>query len=210
MTDSDKDNETGGDLIISGLEYTFAVLAAILGLSIPFAGASLGVAGTAAAVARDVAERRKAQRQARFSRLVNELRLRVEALEGKTQSDAETDLFLEVVEKAIKDDEDAKTPIYAAILDWILRDKPKAVQVRILSDAIKDLSYLEIYSFLVEVNGKQARKVHESFVSENVLWNRLARAGLHQGGTVRHMGSPTEFGRILANYCLLDTMAAPV
>ena len=75
------------------------------------------------------------------------------------------DLFLEVLRKAVEDDDDAKQPVYAGVLEWGLREKPSFAEVRILSDGVRLLTYLEIYCLLYEMAGNQARRIHEPLIS---------------------------------------------
>ena len=134
---------------------------------------------------------------------------RVEDLEQQVRSDEQVDLFVEVLEKAIKDDEVAKERIYVGVLEWMLRQKPTLAQVRILSNAVRELSYLELYCFIAEMAGKPRKRLYEPLISERVFWNRLTQAGLTEGASIRKDGNPTQFGETLAEYCPFDGLAEP-
>ena len=90
----------------------------------------------------------------------------------------------------------------------MIRKRPPAAQVRILADAVRSLSYLELYCFLIENTGQQARKIHEPIVTESQLWSRLRGAGLSEGAA-RYKAGATDAGKTLAKYCPVDEFPEP-
>lgn len=187
------------ELLPTGAIHLMAVLGALLGLaspllSIPTAGAS-AVHGIASAVR----ERQQRRRVGRLERIVANLTARLADLEGAAADDDTVDLFLEVVRKAVDDDEDSKTAHYVGLLEWVRRDSPSHAQVRILSDAVRQLAAVELEYFLRECAGHSARALIDKELSEHVVLARLESTGLCTGGA-RRRGNPTRLGKVLAQY----------
>ncbi len=209
MSESDKDNGAR-ELTFPSISAALAVLGSVLGVAgLPAIGAGLASTSATVSLAQRLRDRRARREAERFKLILENVQKRVALLEEREYSEDEFDLFVEVVSRAIKDDEDDKESIYSAVLEWIIRDRPKLVQVRILADEVRQLSYLELYCFLSECDGSPSRSLHEKSISQNLLWNRLAHTGLSQGATVRMKGSPTDIGSILVRYCKLDELPKP-
>lgn len=209
MSKNDKDNPAG-ELTFPSISAALTVLGSVLGVvGFPAIGAGAASTGATLSLAQRLKDRRARREAERFKLILENVQKRVSLLEEREYSEDEVDLFIEVVSRAIKDDEDDKELIYSAVLEWIIRDRPKLVQVRILADGVRQLSYLELYCFLMECQGSSSRELHEKSLSENLLWNRLAHTGLSQGATVRMKGSPTDIGSILVRYCKLEELPKP-
>lgn len=209
MSKNDTDNPAG-ELTFPSISAALTVLGSVLGVvGFPAIGAGAASTGATLSLAQRLKDRRVRREAERFKRILENVQKRVSLLEDRVFSEDEVDLFIEVVSRAIKDDEDAKESIYSAVLEWIIRDRPKLVQVRILADGVRQLSYLEVYCFLTECQGSASRDLHENSLSQNLLWNRLAYAGLSEGATARMNGSPTDIGSILVRYCKLDELPKP-
>ena len=109
---------------------------------------------------------------------------------------------------ALRDDEAEKAPFYVGVVAWVLRENPGATDVRVVSSAVKNLSYLELYSFILEGNSQNAKPIYEPTIDSVVLWNRLVNAGLSTGG-VRMKANSTKFGDVLIHHCKLGTLEPP-
>ena len=191
-----------GAALFSGLATFFG----ISGQAVPAVGAT--AAAQALILVDRLRQRRDRRRTDRFTRLFQLLQERVQKLEEKVYSEEEGDLFLSVTRSALEDDEDNKEPFYVAVLEWMIKEKPPAAYVRILSGAVEQLSHLELYCFLAALRGEIIQK-RQSVIENTVLWNRLTSAGLSSGGTVRMKGNSTRFGDILAKYCDFPKLDKP-
>lgn len=204
------DNDTIKDLALPTSGALFTALASAFELTtLP---ALVGIGATVIAEGVKLADRLGQQRQRkkadRFIRLYHLLTERVEKLEEQVYSEEEVDLFLSVMQNALEDDEENKEPFYVAALEWMIKEKPPAVHVRILSDAVRNLSYLELYCFLAEHSGVSTR-LHQSDLDEVVLWNRLAGAGLSSDAGVRFKADATALGIALARHCDVTNLEKP-
>ena len=190
----------------------FAMVGALFGLSDDMILKAGAVSATAIAqgvqLAGAYSQRKKKRVADRYYRMYDRLHKRVEKLEEKVFSEQETDLFVSVMQGALADDEAHKEPFYVAVLEWMLKEKPPAVHVRILAGAVQTLSHLELYCFLHENAGKGGRK-HQSDLDEIVRLNRLSGAGLSHGATSRVRADATSLGKTLAKYCDLAELEKP-
>lgn len=197
------------DLALPASGALFAALAklcGLMGLPLPAFGAGVIAEGTKLA---DRLTQRKSQRKAdRLFKLYQLLEERVEKLEEQVYSEEEVDLFLSLMQSALEDDEEGKEPFYVAVLEWMIKEKPPAVQVRILSDAVRNLSYLELYCFLAEHAGVTTRR-QRGDLEDVVLWNRLTGAGLSSGAQSRYKASTTLLGDALAGHCDVTKLDKP-
>lgn len=206
MADQDVDVK---DLALLTGAVVFSGLAAFFGIT----GPAVAVLGTTAAaqglnLADRLRQRKNRKRTERFFRLFRLLEERVQKLEEQSYTEEQVDLFLSVTENALEDDEDDKEPFYVAVLEWIIKEKPSATHVRILADAVRNLSYMELYCFLAEHGGVSAR-LHQKELDNVVLWNRLSGAGLSQGAGARYKADATKLGNILAKYCDIARLNRP-
>lgn len=188
-----------------------AVLASIFGFAGPAAAGFAATAGGASAFVAffdQWAKRRNEKRLDQFQVMIKNLEARLAGVMIENP-DERVDLFVEVVLKALEDDEKRKTPFYESILEWIARRKPSSAQVRILSDAVKSLSYVELYAFVAEVRGQRSRNILETDgVTEYIAVSRRSNAGLGEGG-IQMGGSPTALGRALIEYLQIGQLEAP-
>lgn len=210
----DKKEDDGKDLALPATSALFAVVAAVCGLepatALGQAGvqAAAGIASAAATFANHFQRRKKERKAARYVKLYHLLHERVQKLEEKVYKEEEQDLFISVMTSALEDDEEQKAPVYVAALEWMIKAQPPAAHVRILSGAVRDLSYLELYCFLAEHSGQPSR-LHQSVLDEVVLRNRLSGAGLSQGAGVKVGADATDIGEMLVKYCDLSTFPTP-
>ncbi len=211
-----KDNEPT-DIVQAGA--TIAEFASLLfGLAALCTGmgpASAIVSGSAAIPAKIVPflhgfeKRKQAQREARAQGLADIL-CRKFVNERVDCDDKQMDLYIEVIQRAITDDEDRKIPIYAAIIEWIIREKPSSLHVRLLSSGANQLAYTELYCILYELATKRAaQEVLELEGMRSVLWaKRIASHGLGEDG-VRHIGTGTILANALAKYVDWNALVPP-
>lgn len=202
------DLPTDKSLAISTTAEVLAIISAMVGL-IGAAGASAASAGASGAVAIAGAfhTRRQAKKQERLERLVRSLSTRTNDIRPEA-SEEQINLFVEVVQKALEDDEEAKTPFYEGVLEWMLRERPSAAKVRLLSDAVQRLAFVELVYFLWDMNGRYARELLENHLPDTVVHTRLESLGLATGG-VRMQGNATSIGQVLKKYCPTDGLPMP-
>ncbi len=192
-------SETKHDLLPAGATHLLAVLGTLLGIASPLLGLPAVATSSALGIVNEVRERQQKRRVRRLERIVANLSARIADLEQTPVGDEVVDLFLEVVRKAVDDDEDSKTTYYVGLLEWIRRDSPSHAQVRVLSDAVRQLAAVELEFFLRECAGHSARVLVDKELSEHVVLARLESSGLCTGG-VRHRGNPTRLGKVLVRY----------
>lgn len=178
------------------------------GIGVVAAGAGVGVAAEAVDFVTRYRERRRTSQQRRLHAICSRLDERLRAVEA-TVDEQKLDLFIEVVRKAIEDDEAHKDPFYTAVLEWITRESPGAAKVRVLSDGVRQLSYVELFCFLEEAHGRVPRRVLEREGIDEIVWlHRLEMFGL--GTTaVRVIGQTTPLGAILKKYVPLADLSPP-
>lgn len=175
-------------------------------------GAALGIIGDVGEKAVDwIDKRSQKQRVERLEQQMDAVVRRLGVIERPPPTEEQVNLFLEVLKRAIEDDERQKQPIYAAMMTWILDKSPHATEVRLLSDAVRQLSYLEIWQF-VEIMHRNTsyriRDIRPGELKQDIPWfdiklmyNRLVAFGLSEDAAVRDRGSPTYLGRLLKDFC---------
>mgnify|MGYP001084416409 FL=1 len=203
-------NGEGRELALPTGALLLAVIAALWGWA-GAGGASLG-AGGAAAVAQfadSYRKRRDGRRVHRVEALARELDRRLRHVELQL-SEEHLDLFMEVLGRALQDDENDKTPIYSGVLEWIAKEQPQSSRVRILANAVQHLSYVELFALLWEIAGGNHRDLlAENGLDEGMILHRRAAHGLAEHGGVRYNGSPTSLGVVLSKYCPLTSIRDP-
>lgn len=193
---------------VTAMILALIAIAPGFGPGVVAAGAGVGLAAEAAAFVSDYNERKRKGKQSRLQRICGKLDERLRAVEVKVD-DEKLDLFVEVVKKAIEDDESSKDLFYSAVLEWIVRESPNAARVRILSDGVRQLSYVELFCFLQEAHSRGPRRVLEREGIEETVWlHRLQIFGLGTTG-VRMPGHTTPLGSILKKYTSLDELTPP-
>ena len=166
-----------------------AIVAKLLGVVNP-AAATVGI------IADCIRERRSRKFSKRLESLIQSLEKRVQSLESESQTETDLDLLDEIVAKAISDEDEDKTEYYAALIEYYASHTIEAYQVRLLGNALKELTVYEIKSFVNFVNGKNvARDIPEDLVS--VFWGRVHFLGLYKGSssTVKYPNQTTQIGK---------------
>lgn len=203
-----KPNQDGKELAKDGILIAGNLAAIVLALLSPYIGAAFAGTVETAKFAREYSNRKSARRAARAIEMERQLEKRLQG--AKVEADeAKLDLLIEVAKKALEDDEARKDAIYAAVLEWIARESPNSARVRILSDAVRQLSYVELFCCLHEAHERHARKVCEADgISENLYRKRLAAVGFGTDGVIM-IGQTTPFSAVLKKYVNLDELEPP-
>lgn len=209
---SDEDRTESKAIATSLFKLSVEALAGVLALSgLPGLASGLKLSAATVGYVSDVTRKRTEKRLKRLESHVQYLSERVAKIEQEV-SDERTDLFVDVLAKAVMDDEERKAPFYDCVLEWILhgRPVPTAPQVRIAAAAVEQLSYIELFVFIAEASDLGASRLSEDEgVPEYVCWNRLAALGLSTGGHVRASANATNIGRVLANYVDRERLTVP-
>jgi hypothetical protein len=134
---------------------------------------------------------------------------RIEEVQEKLAESGLADAFASTISKALADDEVEKQPIYAAVLDWIAdgidrttnpRLQATPLQIRMISHAVQELSYLELSAMLQQIELGSGRPMVQPFMDENLFYRRLENVGLSQQGT-KHHGGATDEALLLYRLC---------
>ena len=218
-----------GDLVTDSFSAALALVAVVVGgagypLWAAVAGGGSALVGSGKAV--DAYLQRRATRdQERIRRLITQDGFR--HLEGlaESQDDESLDLFGEVLRNALEDDEEAKQPIYSAILDWMMVARQRVADVKVVSDSVRGLSYVEIYWFVGAATRNRQHNVHGQLLTDklpasfsvNHMLRRLSNYGLihvsprFDGGEERLKSlGPTRLGGILVEHCNFEGLPTPV
>ena len=153
-------------------------------------------AATVGVIVDSIKDRRSRKFSKRLKSLIQSLEKRVQSLESESQTETDLDLLDEIVAKAISDEDEDKTEYYAALIEYYASHTIEAYQVRLLGNALKELTVYEIKSFVNFVNGKNvARDIPEDLVS--VFWGRVHFLGLYKGSssTVKNPTQTTQIGK---------------
>ncbi len=193
---------------------TVGLLAALgVGAGLPAAAAAAIPLGERAAGFLD--KRRAKKRGERLEQVVKGMLPRLAALEERELSEEQADSFLVVLDAAADEDDEQKGPIYEAMAMWVLEKRPPAAEVRIMLNAVRAVTYMDIWCFTEMMKGHTTKPIdtlmtvqggHSGasniapWFDENTFWNRLVGLGLAQQG-VRMNGSPSHFGTLLKNFC---------
>lgn len=142
----------------------------------------------------------KGRRSRKFSKrlesLIQSLEKRVQRLEKESQTETDPDLLDEIVAKAISDEDEDKTEYYAALIEYYMAHTLEAYEVRLLGNALKELTVYEIESFANFVSGRNfLNKLPKDL--EMVFWARIQFLGLYHGspGTVKHPTQASKVGK---------------
>ena len=160
----------------------------------------LGVVNPAASVVGTIAdcinERRSRKFTKRLENLIQSLEKRVSNLETELRKDTDLDLLDEIIAKAVSEEDEDKTEYYATLIEYYAFHVIEAYQVRLLGNALKELTVFEIKSFINFVNGENhLRDLPEDL--KRVFWARVHFLGLYHGssGTVKHTTQTSQIGK---------------
>lgn len=145
-----------------------------------------------------IKDRRSKKHFDRLEKLIKSLDYRLSRLECKPLEPPDVDLFDEIVAKAVSDEDEDKTELYAAMVQYWMEHKPKlaSYEVRLLGNAIRELTVDEIEAFsgfIISGNPPQSKKMPEQL--QEVFWNRIEYLSLFKGGSVKAAVNVTQIGR---------------
>lgn len=164
------------------------------------AGQVLQLGGAALGIAKEFADRKSKAKIRRLELNLRQLDRRLNGVDA-SQSEKNFDLFVEVLRRAVEDDEDSKHVFYSGILEWIAREKPPLSQVRVLGNAVQSLAFIELNYFVRQMHSLEPGLALKGQIEEAVVHARLESCGLSNPGMVRYRGSPTSLGQVLKKYC---------
>jgi len=176
------------------------ILAKVLGVAVPPAN----LLATLIETVRD----RKTERQIRkLEELVDEVIPRLERLEESISKPEDPDLLDEILAKAVNDEHEAKTHYYAALIEYAVSGTREAYQVRLLADAIKGLTPLEIRAFEhFDKHGALRKDIPEDL--RDIFWDRICTFGLYPRAENGRQGCTTALGVRLLEVCRLAEAAS--
>ncbi|MFG0252392.1 MAG: hypothetical protein ACF8NJ_05905 [Phycisphaerales bacterium JB038] len=183
----------------------------VLGIAASLAGAagSGAVAGVAAGsigavklALSAVERRRQSKREGNVRRLLEDLGRRLADVEQASQDEVRIDLFAELIANAVREDEAAKVDFHSALIAWVVKEEPPTAKVRLLGQAILQLSCDELKAFVSWAGSAGGKAPLFTDVDERVFWARLQSAGLFAGaGGVIHQNNITSLGRDFLRIC---------
>ena len=158
------------DLALTGA----SILTKLLGIVVPQAKALEIVIGV-------IGDRRNKKHRDRADKLFQSFGRRLTQLECKPLESPDIDLFDEIVAKAVSDEDEDKTELYAALVQyWIEHQSELApYEVRLLGNAIKGLTVDEIKAFHeyhINKGPYPTKNIPEQL--QEVFWNRVKFLGL--------------------------------
>jgi len=168
-----------------------ALVAKLLGVVNP-------VSATAGVIADCIKERRSDKFTKRLQNLITSLEERVCNLEDDSESELNLDLLDEIIAKAVSEEDEDKTPYYAALIEYYAKNKLEPYEVRLLGNALKELTVYELESFVKFIHDSHKyRNIPEPL--QEIFWNRLEYLGLFKGGRVKHKSNTTVLGKKLSD-----------
>jgi hypothetical protein len=185
------DRDEKSELAITGI----GTVAKLFGLANP-AAATVGI------VAGYINDRRIKKFGKRLESLILSLQKRIEKLEEEPNVETNLDLLDEIVAKAIRDEDEDKTEYYAALIVYYVSGNQNQYQVRLLSDAFKDLTIHEIKAFVhFNKHGSLHHDIPEDL--KELFWDRVQTLGLHQRGKTALPDYTTLLGKKFLEVCKL-------
>jgi hypothetical protein len=176
------------DLTLTGLSK----LATLLCIPYPLAATA---AGTVALFVDLFSKRRTNKRIHLLEKLFQSLDRRLTRLEGNVSETPDIDLFDEIVAKAVSDEDEDKTELYAALVQYWMEHKPVPYEVRLLGNVIRELTVDEMkcfYEFAIGQGIRQTQKMPEQL--KELFQSRVTYLGLYVGGIDYHYEKITLIG----------------
>ncbi len=172
------------------------------GLLAKFLGVVDPTAATVGIVADCISQRRSERFAGRLMKLITSLEKRVRNLEDEARCEPDLDLLDEIVAKAVSDEDEDKTDYYASLIEYYMTHKLEPYEVRLLGNALKDLTVYELESFVgFSHDLNKYRDIPKPL--QDIFWNRVEYLGLFKGGTVKHKNNVTVLGKKLIEICQL-------
>jgi hypothetical protein len=198
------DNNT--DLALTGLSN----LAKLIGITFSPAKVITIPASAIAIIVDNIKGHRTKKHIEKLEKLIQCLGHRLTQLECKLLESPDIDLFNEIVAKAVSDEDEDKTELYAALVQYWMEHKSQlaSYEVRLLGNAIKELTVDEIaafHDFFISGQVYPTKKMPKQL--QEVFWNRVLFLGLLGGIGHIDMKSPsfvTQFGKMLVKIYVLS------
>jgi len=159
------------DLALTGM----GALAKLIGIAIPPVNALTIITD-------NIKDRRNRKRLDRLIKLIQCLDRRLTQVEDKIPETPDLDLFDEIIAKAVSEEDEDKTELYAALVQYWIEHTLVSYEVRLLGSAIRELTVDEMkcfYEFIVTGSPKRIRIIPE--LLQEVFWNRIVSLGLLGG-----------------------------
>lgn len=112
----------------------------------------------------------------------------------------ELDLFTQIVDKAIKDEDQDKVEYHASFIAWTIEKKPPAAIVRMVGETIARLTLGELVAFMTHMYGQSLVPLSPYFDQHTII-DRLRHAGLIGSSSMLHHGHATSLGDSVAEAC---------
>jgi len=180
-------------------------LAKLIGITYPPA--------TAIAPIIDIIRNRRDKKQLkRLIKLVQSLDRRLTRLEGNVPETPDIDLLDEIIAKSVSDEDEDKTELYAALVQYWMEHKSQLApyEVRLLGNVIKELTVDEIEVFHGFITSKMypTKKLPKQL--DEIIWNRIVFLGLLADVAhldARHPSNVTQIGQKLVKIYQLSITA---
>jgi hypothetical protein len=167
------------DLISTGLSN----LAKLIGIAVP----SVNVI---AIIADNINDRRNKKRIERLNKLFLSFGRRLTQVECKCLESSDIDLLDEIIAKAVSDEDEDKTELYAALVQYWMENKLVSYEIRLLGNAIKELTIYEMKSFfevMISHNWSYINQLPKQL--QDIFRSRVEYLGLlKKGGTATQIG----------------------
>jgi len=183
---NDKSNaDKHTDLALTGM----GALAKLIGIAVPPVNALT-------IITENIKDRRNRKHFNRLEKLIQCLDRRLTQVEDKIPETPDLDLFDEIIAKAVSDEDEDKTEFYAALVQCWLEHKLLPYEVRLLGNAIKELTIQEITSFCGVIITQSTYLTMPEQLKE-IFWNRVEYLGLFKGGALKYATNVTQIGQKL-------------
>ncbi len=172
----------------------------------------VGIAGHGAAGVIGFVEKRQQVKRERIEKDTKRILERAYERNRKENyelDEEQLDLFFEVVEAALRDDEEIKRELfYDPIVSWIASRDTKQIMIRPLVNAVRSLSAIELFAFIVELKDAQGifnyllNQYTNDRITNRKVWtdysySRFIGAGLSADGEKRSLGNGTPLATLL-------------
>ncbi len=146
-------------------------------------------------------QHRSEKQYERLRRLVNAVETRLSHVETQLSVSDEPDLFDEIIEKAVTDEDGDKIEYYAALIEYTVRGEHPPYEIRMLGSALKQLTRVDIQAFVQFSERQSIPRDDLPKYLEDTFWNRLETLGLFKGGSVKHPNNISVLGNSLVSIC---------
>jgi hypothetical protein len=180
----DKSNTGKNNLALTGV----SVLAKIIGIAVPYAKPLPIIVDV-------INDRRNKKHLKRLEKLIQCLDRRLTQLEDKIPETPDPDLFDEIVAKAVSDEDEDKTELYAALVQYWLEHKPVPYEVRLLGNSIRELTIDEMECFFVLIQTRMAHSPQIPEQLQEIFWSRVIYLGLLKDADVKVFSNATLIGQ---------------